>query len=311
MARKIRNLNQAVKKQVIELVGNFSFPSSSNGDNKRMKHITIITGANSGIGFEFARQLFNKNMGNEESEFWLIARNYEKLEEAKNKILSQDCASAVRNFPEIKTISMDISGSAGVERFKDLVLREKAAREYDIDTLVNNAGFGTYGPFAETPVEKEMSMIDLNCTSLTGLCGVALPYMTRGSKIINVASLASFLPLGNFAVYAATKSYVLSFTVALAAELKERGIKVSALCPGSVSTDFANVASNGARKEVLHGKSPEKVVAHCLKKAGSGSHNIVLWSAKWKCTAFLSRFVGRYAGARFTYLFSKRPYKHD
>lgn len=276
-----------------------------------MRHITIITGANSGIGFEFARQIFNGNITSEEREFWLVARNHEKLEDAKKRILSQDIARENSRLPEIKTISMDISGSGGVERFKDLLMRERAAREYDIEMLVNNAGFGTYGPFTETPLEKELSMIDVNCTSLTGLCGVSIPYMARGSKIINVASLAAFLPLGNFAVYAATKSYVLSFTVALAAELKEKGIKVTALCPGSVSTDFANVASNGARKEVLHGKDPVKVVEHCLKKAQSGQHNIVLWSLKWKCTAFMSRFVGRYAGARFTYLFNKRPYKHD
>ena len=276
-----------------------------------MRHITIITGANSGIGFEFARQIFNGNISSEEREFWLVARNYEKLEDAKKRILSQDIARENSRLPEIKTISMDISGTGGVERFKDLLMRERAAREYDIEMLVNNAGFGTYGPFTEAPLEKELSMIDVNCTSLTGLCGVSIPYMVRGSKIINVASLAAFLPLGNFAVYAATKSYVLSFTVALAAELKEKGIKVTALCPGSVSTDFANVASNGARKEVLHGKDPVKVVEHCLKKAQNGQHNIVLWSLKWKCTAFMSRFVGRYAGARFTYLFNKRPYKHD
>ncbi|MBQ0052120.1 MAG: short-chain dehydrogenase, partial [Treponema sp.] len=102
-----------------------------------------------------------------------------------------------------------------------------------------------------------------------------------------------------------------SFTVALAAELKDKEIKVTALCPGSVSTDFANVASNGARKEVLHGKDPVKVVSHCLKKSRQGSHNIVLWAAKWKATAFMSRFVSRYAGARFTYLFNKRPYKKN
>lgn len=276
-----------------------------------MRHVIIITGAHSGIGFEFARQLFNRNAADAESELWLIARNHEKLEDAKRRILSQDRLKNAGNLPEIKTISMDISGSGGVGRFRDLILREKAAREYDIDTLVNNAGFGTYGPFAETPLERELSMIDLNCTSLTGLCGVALPHMRAGAKIINVASLASFMPLGNFAVYAATKSYVLNFTVALAAELKERGIKVTALCPGSVSTDFANVASNGARKDVLNGKDPEKVVAHCIKKAESSGHAIVLWTVKWKCTAFMSRFIDRYAGARFTYLFNKRPYKHD
>ena len=153
-------------------------------------------------------------------------------------------------------------------------------------------------------------MVDLNCASLTGICGLCIPLMEKGSSIINVSSLAAFLPLGNFAVYAATKSYVLSFSVALAAELRDKGIKVTALCPGSVSTNFANVASNGARKEVLHGKSPEKVVAHCIKKARKGER-IVLWAFKWKFTAFMSRFIGRYFGARFTFLHNKRPYRHE
>ena len=173
--------------------------------------------------------------------------------------------------------------------------------------LVNNAGFGTYGPFAETDIDREMQMIELNCTSLTGVCGIALPYLTKGSSIINTASLAAFLPLGNFAVYAATKAYALSFSIALAAELKDRGIQVCALCPGSVSTNFANVASNGKRKEVLHGKDPVKVVRHCLKANHRGKKT-ALWALKWRFTAFMSRFVGRYTGARYTYLYAKRPH---
>ncbi|MBQ0050678.1 MAG: SDR family NAD(P)-dependent oxidoreductase, partial [Treponema sp.] len=222
-----------------------------------MNRITIITGASSGMGAEFARQIFGELKENDE--LWLIARSYEKMEALKNEIQGK----YAENRAEIKIFSMDISGREGVERFNDLILREKAAREFVIDTLINNAGFGTYGPFEETPLDREVQMIDLNCTSLTGICGICIPFLMGGSRIINVASLAAFLPLGNFAVYGATKAYVLSFTVALAAELKDKGIKVTALCPGSVSTDFANVASNGARKEVLHGKDPVKVVSHC------------------------------------------------
>ncbi|UKI56616.1 MAG: SDR family NAD(P)-dependent oxidoreductase [Treponema succinifaciens] len=137
-------------------------------------------------------------------------------------------------------------------------MKTKSQREiFKINVLVNNAGFGTYGEFAKTDIMREMKMIDLDCTSLTGITGFAIPYMQKGSRIINVASLASFLPLGNFAVYGACKSYVLSFSVALAAELKHKGIKVTALCPGPVSTEFADVASRGARKKVRHGLSPE------------------------------------------------------
>ncbi len=263
-----------------------------------MRKITIITGASSGMGAEFARQI-SKNT--ESSEIWLIARSRDKLESIQGEI-----SAAEENAPLVKIIPMNLAGKEGVNLFKTCLATEKISGAYEIDLIINNAGFGTYGEFAKTPLDREMEMIDLNCTSLTGLCGAVLPFLHKGSSIINVASLAAFLPLGNFAVYAATKAYVLSFSIALAAELKDQGIKVSALCPGSVSTDFANVASNGARKEVLNGKDPVAVVAHCLKKAKKGK-KIILWSKKWKFTAFMSRFIGRYFGARFTYKYNKRP----
>ena len=267
-----------------------------------MRKITIITGASSGMGAEFARQIATKT---ESTELWLFARNKEKLESVKEEIESAKPDSC-KDFPTIKAVQMNLSGKEGVSLFRTFLSTEKISGGFEIDMIVNNAGFGTYGEFATTPLEKELEMIDLNCTSLTGLCGAVLPYLHKDSSIINVASLAAFLPLGNFAVYAATKAYVLSFSVALAAELKDKGIKVSALCPGSVSTDFANVASNGARKEVLHGKDPVAVVAHCLKKARRGKR-IILWANKWKFTAFMSRFIGRYLGARYTFKYNKRP----
>lgn len=274
-----------------------------------MRKINVITGASSGIGFEFARQMYrdSNSVDNETVEFWLISRDFGRLEEARRRILEE---VGVKERTEIKPIAMDVSGSEGVGRFRDLLLRERAAGELRIDTLVNNAGFGTYGEFRDTDVGREMEMVRLNCESLTGICGVAMEFLDGGSKIVNVASLAAFLPLGNFAVYAATKAYVLSFSIALAAELKDRGIAVTALCPGSVSTNFALVASNGARKEVLHGKNPEKVVEHCLKCVRKGKRTAI-WAMSWKFTAFMSRFVGRYAGARYTFLFNKRPHAPD
>lgn len=269
-----------------------------------MRKITVITGASSGMGAEFARQLFTQYESNsssqdlQECEIWLIARSTQNLEQV---------SSSLKGRTQIKNYSMDLSGAAGARKFSDLLEREAAASPFLIECLINNAGFGTYGPFEKTDSQREMLMIDLNCTALTGICGYSLKYMGAGSRIINVSSLAAFMPLGNFAVYAATKSFVLSFSVALAAELKDRKIKVCALCPGSVSTNFANVASNGKRREVLHGRSPQKVVRDCLKKSKKGK-KIILTFPKWKITAFLSRFVGRYIVARFTYKYAERPY---
>jgi hypothetical protein len=130
--------------------------------------------------------------------------------------------------------------------------------------------------------------------------------MKAGSLIVNVASLAGFTALGNLAVYGATKAYVLSFSVALAAEVADQGIFVSTVCPGPVDTEFSLVASNGAREKVVDGKSPEKLVAHALKTIRRGKR-IAIMAPKWKFKAFMSRFVGRYGFARYMYKHDTRP----
>lgn len=271
-----------------------------------MKSIAVITGASSGLGKEFTKQVSLKY---EFDEIWIIARRLDKLEELAEEI------NKTKNTKLVRPVAMDISGKEGVELFNKYLADEVESlksknEELEIGLFINNAGFGTYGPFTETSYIREMEMIDLNCTTLTGLCGIAIPFMKKGSVLINTASLASYMPLGNFAVYAASKAYVLNFTIALAAELKEKGIKVSALCPGSVSTEFANVASNGARKEVKGGIGTSKVVAHCLKRAYKGKKTSLL-RFKWKFNAFLSRIVGRYTVARVTYKYHKRPHNPD
>lgn len=263
-----------------------------------MKNIAIITGASSGIGKEFTFQVAQKYTFDE---IIIIARREDKLKEIADELNSK------LNKKIIRPVPMDITGQKGAETFKKFIDSES---EIEIGLLINNAGFGTYGPFAETSITRQMEMIDLNCTALTGICGAALPYLHKGSVIINTASLAAFLPLGNFAVYAASKSYVLSFSIALAAELKDKGIKVCALCPGSVSSEFANVASNGARKEVKGGFPPKKVVAQCLRRAFKGKKTS-LYRPKWNFTAFMSHFIGRYMCARYTYKFNKRPHNPD
>lgn len=271
-----------------------------------MKRIAIITGASSGIGEEFTRQVCASY---DFDEIWILARREDKLNALADNL------NASKNFKVVRPVVMDVAGKEGVARLKAFIEAEneklgKIESGIEIGLLINNAGFGTYGPFAETSINRQMDMIELNCTTVTGICGIALPYLKAGAVVINTASLAAFLPLGNFAVYAATKSYVLSFSVALAAELRDKGIKVCALCPGSVSSEFANVASNGARKEVKGGFPPQKVVTQCLKRAFKGK-TIALYRPKWRINAFLSRFIGRYLGARFTYKYSPRPHNPD
>ena len=271
-----------------------------------MKNIAVITGASSGMGKEFALQVSQKY---DFDEIWIVARRLDNLNALAQQI------NQTKNFQIVKPVKIDLGSRDGVTQLEDLLKSEheklvKVESGIQIGLLINNAGFGTYGPFEETSVKAEMDMVELNCTSLTGICGIALPYLKKDSVIINTSSLAAFMPLGNFAVYAATKAYVLSFSTALAAELKDKGIKVHALCPGSVSTEFANIASNGARPEVKGGIPPQKVVAQCLKRAFKGK-TVSLYRLKWRFTAFMSRFVGRYAGARYTYLYNKRPHNPD
>ena len=300
-----------------------------------MKQIMIVTGASSGMGVCFAKQLALESAtfrlmadrllsrgktkraqeirAQSADELWIIARRAERLEETKQLIENDAAAWKASHegqaaFPAVRAIPLDIGGKAGAMRVRELLRSEEACsgKPPAITVLVNNAGFGTYGPFEATDPVREMDMVDLDCTALTGITGFALPYMGPGARIINTASLASFLPLGNFAVYGACKAYVLSFSVALAAELRERGVRVTALCPGPVSTEFANVASRGARTEVRHGLSPEKTVAHCLSRSRKG-RLYALWAFRWKFQAAASRWVPRFLGAWFTYRFCKRP----
>lgn len=269
-----------------------------------MKKIAVITGASSGMGRDFALQIARDYQYLCIDEIWLIARRNDQLKNVSEEI------ALIAGAPETRCIPMDISGKEGSHQFKEKLEKESGLGDFEITVLVNNAGFGTYGPFEETPVEKELAMIELNCTALTGIAGYSLPYMNENSYIINTCSMAAFAPLGNFAVYAATKAYARFFSLALSAELKPRGIHVCALCPGSVSTEFAKVASNGARNEVLHGISSEKTVRHCLKKAFSGK-NTAIMRFKWKFQAIGSRFFDGYTIADFTFRHAKRPYDHS
>lgn len=193
-------------------------------------NIILITGASSGIGREFACQMdrYFTNI----DEFWLIARNREKL----NAV-----ASSLQH--KTRVFSMDITKDAQLERLED-TLEEKNAV---VRILVNCAGYGLMGAFETQDREGTLGMIRINCEALTNITHRLIPYMRRGSRIIQLASSAAFLPQIDFSVYAATKSYVLSFSRALGEELKEKGIYVTSVCPGPVNTPFFDIAEkNGS-----------------------------------------------------------------
>lgn len=193
-------------------------------------NIAIITGASSGIGMEFAFQM--DEHFDSIDEFWFIARSYDKMKEI---------SKALRH--RVRILAMDITNEAQLDRLEDTV-RDKGAV---IRMLINCAGYGIMGNFEGQDLKDELGMIRLNCEALTSITHRMIPYMRKGSRIIQMASSAAFLPQPDFAVYAATKAYVLSFSRAVGKELKASGIYVTSVCPGPVDTPFFDTAEkNGA-----------------------------------------------------------------
>jgi short-subunit dehydrogenase len=189
----------------------------------------LITGASAGLGREFARQLSGRA-----SALVLVARRVDRLEELKAELTARD-----PNL-NVHIRATDLSDSADVAALGSWLDEQQLA----IDLLINNAGLGDRGAFATSAPERVMDMLAVNITALTVLTRRLLPAMvarTRGA-VLNVSSSASFLPMRGFAVYAATKAYVTSFSEALRMELRGTGITVTALCPGPVHTEFDTVA---------------------------------------------------------------------
>lgn len=185
----------------------------------------VVTGASSGIGRELARAL-----AADAHDLVLVARSQERLESLAAELAAEYGIAA-------RVIVADLSSNGAPEAVEGAVSAEPGR---PVDTLVNNAGFGTYGPFAETPLEESLGVILLNVMALTELAGLFLPGMLeRGrGRILNVASTAAFQPGPRMAVYYATKAYVLYFSEAIAQELAGSGVTVTALCPGPTRTEF-------------------------------------------------------------------------
>jgi len=211
----------------------------------------LITGASGGIGACFARALAARG-GN----LVLVARSKDKLEDLKSEI-------AAKHSLRIEIIEKDLS-ELGAAQSLAKTLKD---RGIVVDLLVNNAGFGAHGHFWKLPIERQTEMLRLNIVTLTELTHLLLPAMVerRSGGVINVSSTASFQPVPYTSVYAATKAYVTSFSMGLAEEVTEYGVKVMALCPGGTATNFFN-AGQFSKIDFLGGlQSPEEVVAVGLR----------------------------------------------
>lgn len=211
----------------------------------------VITGASAGLGQEFARQV--RKFFPEIEEYWLIARRTDRL---------NTLAAALPGIT-VKALSLDLTGP-------DYMAQLSAALEADkpeVELLIGCAGCGYLGNFDESPLEEQLRMLDLNIRALTAVTRLVLPYMPEGGRIINVSSIASFVPNPRMTIYSATKSFVSAFSRGLHEELKPRGISVTAVCPGPMDTEFiqlGRIKGNSKTFDILPYCDPVKVVHGAL-----------------------------------------------
>jgi short-subunit dehydrogenase len=253
----------------------------------------LITGASGGIGYELAK-LFARDRHN----LVLVARSSDKLAQVANELQAHGVT--------VKTIALDLAQAPAPKFLFDQLQREGIA----IDILVNNAGFGAFGAFAQMPEGEILGQIDLNIRALTALTRLFLPPMMqrRRGRIMNVASTAAFQPGPLMAVYYATKAYVLSFSEAIANELRDTGVTVTCFCPGATHTDFAKRAGveNSRLFKTVGAMSAEKVALDGYRAvmegrglAISGAHNwLVAQSTRFaprKLVTAISRWVAEKA----------------
>ena len=215
--------------------------------------IAVVTGASSGMGREFVLQL---DRSEHFDEIWVIARREERLLELQKEVSAQ-----------IRPIPLDLIASDAISAYQKL-LEQWNPR---VKVLVNGSGFGRFGAFSELSLSDQCEMIDLNAKALMGITYVTLPFLGEGSRIYNIDSLSSFQPVPYIGVYAATKAFVLSLSRSLNVELKSRKIRVMAVCPGWVKTEFFDrAATDDTITYYNRFFTAEQVVSRALKDMKRG-----------------------------------------
>ncbi len=238
--------------------------------------IAIVTGASSGMGKEAVIQIADRFGGLDE--IWAIARREERLRNLK------------RQLPvPLRILPLDLTEE------DDLNTLRKELKEHtpDVKILINSAGYGKIGKVGDLSLTDETGMVRLNCEALCAVTHLVLPYMSDHSRIIQFASSAAFLPQPKFAIYAATKSFVLSYSRALNAELKPRDISVTAVCPGPVRTEFFDIAETTGHVPLykkLTMADPKKVVRLALRDSMMGK-NVSVYGPLMKAFSLLCKIV--------------------
>jgi len=223
---------------------------------------TLITGASSGLGAEFARQLAPYARA-----LVLVARRNERLEALASEL------RGIHPHLDVRIFAADLS----LEERRFALASWLEAEKIPVDFLINNAGLGDHGDFETSDWGRVRAMLDVNISALTHLTHLLVPRMIACGRaaVLNVSSVASFFPLPNMAVYSATKAYVTSFSEAIAMELRPHGITVTALCPGPMPTEFFDVATRGdGADSASHFEAFPAFVVSAREAVGVGLHAV-------------------------------------
>lgn len=247
-----------------------------------MTLVALVTGASAGLGVDFAHQLARGGKS-----LVLVARRLDKLEALAAELRK---TKGIQVFVE----ASDLSEQGAVKK----LMARLAAQDLEVDSLINNAGFGLNGKFSELDGDRQTDMITLNCTALTELCHAVLPAMIvrKSGQILNVASIAAFQAGPLMAVYYASKAYVLSFSEALHEEMLPHGIHVSALCPGATATEFFAAADMGSSLLNKMAGNPDQVVSDGLRALKNNKAVMVsglMNKLMVQSTRFAPRFITR------------------
>ncbi|MBQ4166648.1 MAG: SDR family NAD(P)-dependent oxidoreductase [Clostridia bacterium] len=252
--------------------------------------IAVVTGASSGMGRDFARQL--ACIGGFD-ELWAIARREERLLELKEEL----------PVP-VRPVVLDLTERESIERYAAMLEEEKP----EVGYLVNAAGFGYFKAFDKAPLEGYYDMIALNDSAVVGMTYRTLPYMSEGAKIYNICSVAAFQPLPYINIYGATKAFALSFTRALNVEVKQRGIRAIAVCPYWTKTEFFDTAKTDDTITYYQCFTESKdVVAKAIRDMNKGKDVSILGGTA-KLNAFLTKLLPHKLVMRVWCAQQKKPY---
>ncbi len=220
-------------------------------------NICVITGASSGLGREFFRAVLKDRP--EIDEIWIIARRRERLEALAREASPKN----------VRVLALDVTNEEDISSYKSL-LEELSP---NVSLLINNAGAGKIGNVWELDYAYQGGTVSLNCRSMVEISAITIPYMSKGSQIINTCSIASFVPTPRMTVYSSTKAFVLSFSKGLRVELKKKGINCLAVYPCPMNTEFlekGEITGKSKTFDALPNCDPVKVAHRSLKKSARG-----------------------------------------